>query len=446
MTYARRTVRVMGAPLTLTLILALVLALASCSSSGSSSSTTTAAPGSTAGTTPGSTPGSAPGSTPGSAPGSGPGTTSGTAPKLSTGASVTAADKQAVVDTYAAGVYASYVAAVASAEKLQADLKAFTAAPSQAGLDAAKEQWLAARDDYGPTEAFRFYDGPIDAPETGPEGQINAWPMDEAYVDYVDGNETAGVINDPVAFPTITTDVLVQANEKGGETNISTGWHAIEFLLWGQDNNADAPGNRPFTDYTTKANAERRITYVNLLADLLVEDLTTVRDAWAPGADNYRATFVKDPDKALADVFRGIGALDKGELAGERMGVALETKDQEDEHSCFSDNTANDVKNNALGIQNVWLAAYPGGITGPGPRDLVAKVSPAAATKTTDQLATSVELTSTFPMTFEKMIQGEDTDPGRTALKAAITAIQQQGDSIAEAAKALGLNVNFETD
>jgi putative iron-regulated protein len=427
MTYARRTARAVGAPLTL----ALAFGLVSCSSSSGStastgSSSATTAPGSTA----------APGSTPGSAPGS--------LPPLSAGSTITAADKQAVVDTYAAGVAASYDAAVSGAEELQAALQAFTANPTQAGLDGVKQRWLAARDAYGVTEAFRFYDGPIDAPDTGPEGQINAWPMDEAYVDYVEGDAAAGVINDVATYPTITKDVLVEANEKGGETNISTGWHAIEFLLWGQDDDPDGPGNRPLTDYTTQANAARRITYLNLLADLLVEDLTTVRDAWAPGADNYRASFVKDADKALADLFRGIGALDKGELAGERMGVAYETKDQEDEHSCFSDNTANDVKNNALGIQDVWLATYPGGVTGPSPRDLVAKASPAVASKTTDELAKSVELTSSFPMTFEKMIQGEDAAPGRTALKAAITAIEQQGDSIAEAAKALGLHVNFE--
>ncbi len=406
----RRTARLGGAALTV----ALAFGLASCGPSSSTSSSP--APGSTV------------------APGRGP---VGSGPRATV-------SRQAVVDTYAAGVHASYDASVRSAEKLQADLRAFTANPTPAGLDAAKRQWLAARDDYGPTEAFRFYGGPIDAPDTGPEGRINAWPMDEAYVDYVEGAQTAGVVNDPVTHPEITKEGLVEANEKGGETNISTGWHAIEFLLWGQDDDADGPGHRPYTDYTTRAHADRRIAYVNLLADLLVEDLTAVRDAWGPGVDNYQATFVKDPDKALDDVFRGIGALDKGELAGERMGVAYETKDQEDEHSCFSDNTANDVRNNARGIQNVWLAAYPGGVTGPSPRDIVAEAAPAVATKTTDELAASVALASSFPMTFETMIQGEDSAPGRTALKAAITAIEQQGDSIAAAAKALGLHVNFE--
>ena len=139
------------------------------------------------------------------------------------------------VATYADGVHASYEASLASASTMDAAIDAFIADPTDANLDAAKDAWLAARDDYGPTEAFRFYDGPIDNEEDGPEGLINAWPMDEAYVDYVEGDPDAGIINDPDGFPTIDAALLTELNEAGGETNISTGWHAIEFLLWGQD-------------------------------------------------------------------------------------------------------------------------------------------------------------------------------------------------------------------
>jgi len=136
---------------------------------------------------------------------------------------LTAAAAKPVVTHYADGVAASYAATIASASKLRTAAADFTADPSEATLQATKDQWLAARDDYGPTEAFRFYDGPIDEPANGPEGRINAWPMDEAYVDYVEGDPSAGIINNPQAFPEITEKVLTEANEDGGETNISTG-------------------------------------------------------------------------------------------------------------------------------------------------------------------------------------------------------------------------------
>jgi putative iron-regulated protein len=348
----------------------------------------------------------------------------------------------AVATTYADLVHASYEAAIASATEMQTAIAAFIADPTEATLGAAKDAWLAARDDYGPTEAFRFYDGPIDNPTDGPEGQINAWPMDEAHVDYVEGDSTAGIISDSTGYPEITTDVLVASNEEGGETNISTGWHAIEFLLWGQDLSPDGPGERPVTDYTTDANADRRATYLELATQLLIDDLVSVADQWAPDAA-YRTEFLADPALAVQQLMRGIGALSRGELAGERMAVAYETKDQEDEHSCFSDNTNADVTNNARGAEMVYLAEFPG-IDGPSPSDLVAAADPALDEALRTQLATSVELTSGFPATFETMIAAPEGDPANEAMLAAIVSIEDQGDLIAEAAAALGLEITLE--
>ena len=252
-------------------------------------------------------------------------------------------DALAAATTYADVAFASYDDVVTTATALQSAVDVFVAAPSEETLASAKQAWLDGRVAYGPTEVFRFYDGPIDDPEDGPEGRINAWPLDEAYLDYVVDDPTAGIINDVAGVPELTTDVLVAANEDGGETNISTGWHAIEFLLWGQDLSADGPGARPVTDYTTAADADRRGTYLTLLADLLVQDLTGVRDQWDPATGTYREAFLADPQQAVAHILRGMGALSAGELAGERIGVAYENKDQEDEHSCFSDNTTVDI-------------------------------------------------------------------------------------------------------
>ena len=351
--------------------------------------------------------------------------------------SLSAEQAEPVAAHYADGVHASYEASIASATELQAALLAFTEDPTEATLQAAKDQWLAARDDYGPTEAFRFYDGPIDDPEDGPEGQINAWPMDEAYVDYVEGDENAGIINDVDGFPEITADVIVSANEEGGETNISTGWHAIEFLLWGQDLNDSGPGTRPVTDYTTSPVAERRATYLNLLADQLVADLTSVAEQWAPDGE-YREEFLADPVEAVAHMFRGIGALTVGELAGERIAVALETADQEDEHSCFSDNTNADVHNNALGVQWVYLGTYPATEAGPGLDTLVEAVDADLNTELTDQIAATVALTDSYTETFDTMLVG---DPA--PLEETVTALQTQGELIAEAADALGIQVDL---
>jgi putative iron-regulated protein len=358
------------------------------------------------------------------------------------GLTIDDADLEAVATTYADMVYADYDASLTGAKDMQTAIGAFVDSPTDATLEAAKQAWLDARPLYGQTEAFRFYDGPIDNPDDGPEGQINAWPLDEAYIDYVDGDPTAGIVNDTANYPEITADVLVSANEEGGETNISTGWHAIEFLLWGQDLSDDGPGNRPVTDYTTSPTAERRATYLALVAEQLITDLTTVRDAWAADDDgDYRADFVADPDTAVSDMLRGMGALSAGELGGERTSVAYETKDQEDEHSCFSDNTTNDIIANATGIRNVYLAE---GADGTSLSDVVGEADPDLDKQLRDELDKSVDLAEGLQPPFDQLIQGEDDAPGRTQLLELIDSLQGQGDTIAQLATQMGYQISLE--
>jgi putative iron-regulated protein len=328
---------------------------------------------------------------------------------------------------------------------MQTAIQTFVDDPTDANLDAAKQAWLDARDLYGPTEVFRFYDGPIDDPDDGPEGQINAWPMDEAYVDYVQDDPEAGIINDTTGVPDITIDEIVAANEEGGETNISTGWHAIEFLLWGQDLSEDGPGNRPVTDYTTSPVAERRAQYLTEVTGLLVDDLDGLAAQWDPEDGAYRKEFLADPQQAVSNILRGMGALSAGELAGERIAVAYETKDQEDEHSCFSDNTMADVINNTKGIQMAYTGEYDG-VDGDSLSDVVAQVDPdldeELSTSLADNVAAAEELGEQG--TFESIIRSDDDSEGRTEMLALIESLQDQGDLVAKTGAALGYEISLE--
>ena len=352
--------------------------------------------------------------------------------------------KVQVVENYAAGAHAFYARSLASARALDTTIDSFLAAPAQHRLDAAKHAWLRARDDYGVTEIYRFYDGPIDNEENGPEGLINAWPLDEANIDYVEGNPEAGIVNKPGDFPTIDADLLLSLNEEGGEENISTGWHAIEFLLWGQDLNADGPGYRPVEDYTVNPNAERRGAYLGVASDVLVAHLQDMVDAWAPGGNNYRAQFVsKDSDEAITDIITGIGEMSRGELAGERMTVAYEERSQEDEHSCFSDNTTADIVANALGVQRVYLGEY-GDITGPGIYDLITAEDEALAETLANEINRSVTLARSISAPFDRhLAEGiADSDHGRRAVLEAIVALENQTDTIVRAAEEVGITIS----
>ena len=351
-------------------------------------------------------------------------------------------DAQAVSRHYAALVQASYEDAFGAAQALQQAVTAFTAAPSAEGLAAARQAWLAAREWYGQTEAFRFYAGPIDD-DKGPEGRLNAWPLDESYVDYVKGKPTAGFINDRKVV--ISKANLMRLNERGGEENIAAGWHAIEFLLWGQDQDPNGPGKRSFEDYVDgKApNADRRRLALQTMTELLIDDLRGLVAAWAPEARNYRAGFERGGQESVRRIIVGLGSLSRGELAGERMEVALNTQDQEDEHSCFSDNTHRDVVTNALGIRNVWTGEYrrrDGSLLqGPSLRQLVAQADPALAERATTQIATSVSRAEAIPAPFDRAIIGGKDAPGRQKIQATIDSLVQQSKDLVAAANAVGI-------
>src|SRR5262245_18843097 len=251
--------------------------------------------------------------------------------------------KRSVVADYATVAYATYQDALEGARSLAGCVDSFLAAPGEDSLNHARQAWIDARIPYAQTEAFRFYDGPIDAVE----GLINSWPTDESLIDYVEGEPAAGVINQPDRYPQVTPNLIVSLNEKGGEKNITAGFHAIEFLLWGQDLNDDGPGQRSYKDFVDghAPHADRRRQYLREAARLLVRNLEAVSAEWAPDiASNYRARFLAlPPNDALADILKGVGILSGSELAGERLTVPYETKEQEDEHSCFSDNTQRDL-------------------------------------------------------------------------------------------------------
>jgi putative iron-regulated protein len=344
-------------------------------------------------------------------------------------------DPTPVVERYAEMVHDNYELAISGVASLDSRVQALVASPGAQTLTEAREAWIACRSAYGQSEVYRFYGGPIDD-DDGPEGRLNAWPLDEAFIDYVEGDPGAGIINHTGDFPEITTDLLIQQNEKGGEKNIATGYHSIEFLLWGQDKSTTGPGDRPFTDYVTDGsgtaeNQDRRAKYLTLVTALLLEDLESVEAQWEPGADNFRASFVKDPQAALGDMLKGMGSLSGAEISRERMNNALQEQDQEEEHSCFSDNTHADLVSNALGLQNVYLGRF-GGKDGPGLDELVKAVDPDLDARIQGEITDALAAIDAIPQPFDQAIQ------------AAIDALQKVTTSIVDVAAALEVNINLE--
>ncbi|MEO0424360.1 MAG: imelysin family protein [Pseudomonadota bacterium] len=398
-----------------------------------------------------------------------------------------------VVKTNANIAFKAYGDSYLLALDLRDALQALVDNPTEETFATAKEAWLASREPYGQTEVYRFRGGPIDAllPDgnigmegDGPEGSINAWPLGEALIDYVanqiDGDEGPEIDGSTDAVtPNIIADLSITIDESavrdnfelgGDERNVTSGYHAIEFLLWGQDLNADGSatpprdasgGQRPVSDYFTggactsgTGNAQpddicvRRGQYLLVAADLLIEDLNAVVEAWNPnGTDNHYAAFVAGGDQSLALILEGMGRLGFGELAGERMAIALLTNSQEDEHSCFSDNTHRDIFLNAKGIENSFHGEYTGIdgeiVSGAGIDDLLASEGMAelgnslrGALEDTMIRVGVIDQMAKGGMPFDTQIQLGIAEPN---VNGAIDALSAQTDDIEAVIVALGL-------
>ncbi|MEZ4372707.1 MAG: imelysin family protein [Polyangiaceae bacterium] len=348
------------------------------------------------------------------------------------------------VATYAAIVEATYQDSAETAGVLDATAQALVSAPSQSNLDAARGAWIAAREPYLQSEVFRFYQGPID----DVEGMINAWPLDEAYVDYVDDDPEAGIIND--ASQTIDASSLMSLNEQGGEENIATGYHAIEFLLWGQDHSATGPGDRSFQDYASgddgpAVNSERRGLYLTTTTSLLKSQLDGLVAAWAPGQDNYRKEIESaEPKEAFTRILTGMIVLSGFETGGERLQTALDSGSQEDEHSCFSDNTHRDMVQDIQGVKNVWDGHYQrldgSMVMGVGVGEVIAAVDADLAKQVGAKIDASLALAKQLKPPFDQEI-ALDNSEGRERVEALIVSLREQEKLLQQVFRKLDLAI-----
>jgi len=385
-------------------------------------------------------------------------------------------ERSDVVAHYADLAHATFRDALTAAQALDSSVDTFLESPTGENLDKAKQAWLASRVPYQQTEVFRFGNAVVD----DWEGQLNAWPLDEGLIDYVKdegyqyelGNEgaTANIIastelnigGTTVDTSSLTPELLAELNEIGGsEANVATGYHAIEFLLWGQDLHGFEPGagERPATDYAqgeecTNGNCDRRAAYLDAATDLLISDLEWMVAQWSPEqGDNYRSQLLGEtPEAAIQKMFFGMGSLSLGELAGERMKVALEANSYEDEHDCFSDNTHNSHYYNGQGVANVYTGSYTridgSELTGPSLSDLVAELNPELDSTLRQQLEGSMGALQTMkssaeaesePMKFDMMI-APGNEKGAEIVNGAILALVEQTGSIEQAARELGID------
>jgi putative iron-regulated protein len=386
-----------------------------------------------------------------------------------------APDARAMLETYADLGLAMYGDATAAAEGLKQAIDAFLAKPDDGSLKAAREAWRAARVPYMQTEGFRFGNPEVDALE----GNVNSWPLDEGLIDYVDpsygdssdsnplyrldviANPQLQIGKDKVDATRITKALLTSLQgAAGSETNVAIGYHAIEFLLWGQDLNGTGPGagNRPASDYDLKActhgNCDRRAAYLAAAADLLVEDLGRMAALWGADGAARKRLLAGEPDAGLTAMLTGLGSLSYGELAGERTKLGLMLHDPEEEQDCFSDNTHNAHFYDERGIVEIYEGRYTrldgSVVSGASLRDYVAARDPAAGARVAAAMAAATAAMQTLKdtadsgrMAYDQMI-GPDNPEGNAIVQHVVDTLVAQAHAIEGAVAALGLTIKVE--
>jgi len=391
-------------------------------------------------------------------------------------ASPALADKAAVLDTYADIAQAGYEDSLTKAQGLKAAVEALLADPSPDTLAAARTAWLESRVPYQQTEAYRFGNAIVD----DWEGKVNAWPLDEGLIDYVDAayggatDENQYAALNVVANPAFTlSGVEIDASEitpalledqlheaDAVEANVATGYHAIEFLLWGQDLNGTEPGagSRVWTDYAqddacTNGNCDRRGEYLQAATDLLISDLEWMAAQWTDDGA-ARTTLMSNEDAGIVAMLTGMGSLSYGEQAGERMKLGVMLNDPEEEHDCFSDNTHNSHYYDGLGIRNVYMGEYVridgSVVSGPSLSELVAEAdADVDSALRVDLNQTMIELgqikaAAEAGFSYDQML-ARGNAAGEDLIISAVDALVTQTRSIERAVSALGLDqIGFE--
>jgi putative iron-regulated protein len=380
-------------------------------------------------------------------------------------------DAKAVIKTYSDIALAKYEDSLTTAQALDKAVDALLATPSVETLNAARDAWKASRVPYQQTEVYRFGNKIVD----DWEGKVNSWPLDEGLIDYV--AKSYGTESDANALYTanVIANKEIEINGKkvdasklspeflsgtlqgagGIEANVATGYHAIEFLLWGQDLHGTGPGagERPFTDYDLKnctgGNCDRRAQYLKSASDLLVSDLQEMVGNWKEDGGARKALVDGEPNTAISTIFTGMGSLSYGELAGERMKLGLLLHDPEEEHDCFSDNTYNSHLYDAIGIRAAYHASYTRldgtVVSGPSVADMVKAADPAIDKELSDKLDVSVAKMEAIKA---RALAGEAYDQqiaegnieGNATVQAAIDALIDQTKSIERAVGSLKLS------
>lgn len=287
---------------------------------------------------------------------------------------------------------------------------AFGDAPSNANFQAICDAWLAAREPWESSEAFLF--GPV--ADYGLDPNMDSWPLDqEAIVNML----TSQQWNDMKW----TGDYNEDDEAIAAAQNVR-GFHTLEFLAFRDGkartlNDAATDGEAANAVYN-ESNATAWAQYMRNTAQLLVDDVTLLCDAWNNG---YATTFKNhnggDFTSGLSCIEQLIdGCIDiAGEVGDAKIGdpydLYVSGKTNEALYaveSWYSWHSRDDYTNNIYSIRNAYYGSLDGSINTNSLSKLVAKYSPTLDTDVKNAIDAAAKAIQAIPQPFRNNINSKE--------------------------------------
>lgn len=279
--------------------------------------------------------------------------------------------------------YSDISHAIDQAQQLDQSLANLLAAPSTSTLAAAQQAWRQAYDAYLGTLIYANL--PIQDPKEWHNKGIHyertlslldSWPIEGGYIDYVPGYPFSGIVNDLTLA--LDEDTLMEQHGFSDPSYASLGFHALEFMLWGDD------GQRSHDDFIARQNTApilmpsegrptdederpeentgpviepevqnhmRRRQYLQLLSDQLQNQLRRLQRRWHPSNGHYAQQIQNmSPKQQVYALLIATQTLLTRELLGRRL---------EQNSSPYSHTHAQDVAAVMSFIPTLLLPAQP---------------------------------------------------------------------------------------
>lgn len=284
----------------------------------------------------------------------------------------------------------------------------FLARPTDPGLEKCRNAWLESHEAYLKGRFFaRLAAGQSDrasAVADELEFAIDAWPIEEGYLDGLEAYPTSGIVNDL----TVPIDEASLRKQHGltDRTEVALGFHPLEFLLWRKRADdflrATELTDEQRADGMTLADlpADRRRALVQLIARLLTHDIEL---EFEPLATPTPREYAEDMHSMNVRVVYGCSAAWR-RLRGDL--VLYTAGGPEGRHSRFSGSSARDLRSRAEAVASLLLR--PGRYI-----DQLAPLDPALAERYEEEIAATLDALGKLPgTTSDRAASG----PARTSI------------------------------